>query len=136
MATTSEISSTIIPEDNDCLDMPGKEFQCRYYSIAFDFCNKYSFLKGILFTDMCRKTCNLCPGQQTTSLRRRGSTTRFESSQMPTEFTTEQIKEKSTEILLTTEATASIESEKQETTEKISEILTGTVKNYTFVFAI
>ena len=35
---------------SECQDMPGKEFQCRYYAVVFDFCEKYAFVNGMVFT--------------------------------------------------------------------------------------
>jgi len=35
---------------SQCQDMAGKEFQCRYYAVVFDFCEKYSFINGMVFT--------------------------------------------------------------------------------------
>jgi hypothetical protein len=36
--------------NSQCQDMAGKEFQCRYYAVVFDFCEKYSFINGMVFT--------------------------------------------------------------------------------------
>ena len=36
--------------NSQCQDMSGKEFQCRYYAVVFDFCEKYSFINGMVFT--------------------------------------------------------------------------------------
>ena len=47
LAFEKEESDTSLSE---CQDMPGKEFQCRYYAVVFDFCKKYSFVNGMVFT--------------------------------------------------------------------------------------
>lgn len=52
-----------------CQNLPGKDYACNYFaSPEFGYCKKITYLNGTLFSIACKKSCNLCPGQTTTSV--------------------------------------------------------------------
>ena len=60
--TTSSATTTTPICANQVLDST-----CSYFSSTYDYCNKKVYLNGILFSQACLKTCNLCPTQEQTN---------------------------------------------------------------------
>ncbi len=72
--TTTTSTTTIAP----CIDTPGKEYTCRYFSSSlFNFCNSTSYLNGVLFVEACRKSCKACKTNETST-----KTSKFKTTTM------------------------------------------------------
>lgn len=68
VTTKSPTTTTSTATAERCEDTSGKEYTCRYFSSSlFNFCNKTSYLNGILFVDVCRKSCKACKANESST---------------------------------------------------------------------
>jgi len=65
LASTTSILTTL---SSTCQNAAGLDYACSYFSSPeFGFCNDATaYIKGILFSIACKKSCGLCPNQTTT----------------------------------------------------------------------
>ena len=74
-STTSSISSRQTTLDSNCRDMIGQENTCQYFSSPqYNYCNKTVYLSGVLFSVVCKLSCNLC-NQITTAVKTSSTST-------------------------------------------------------------
>ncbi len=79
-AFSSSTLTTTIQKTSDsnpnCQNLDGQDSTCVYFSSPqFNYCNKTVYLSGVIFSQACKRSCNLCNTAITTTTTIRPTTT-------------------------------------------------------------